>query len=152
MSYKGYNGDTVHDMWVDGMYGEGEYADDYSDGDYYARPPYSYVASPKLSLSEKIADFQHNIEKLKGRIASLNAKARNLEQLLSNPNLDKPTRQKSEKNLIKARKKIEALDREVERVKSRVLPLIAQREHNRNVGVLWGCIVVAACIILCICL
>lgn len=91
--YGEYNGDTVHDMWVDYTYHEntGELSDWYgvgSDGGHLP-PRYSYGSNsnyqPTKSTSQLITECRSHITSNKAHIANLEAEIERTKKSIENP-------------------------------------------------------------------
>ena len=134
--WSGYNGDTVHDMWVDGMYGQDGYDDSYG----YTRNYGGYVPMKRKRRSE-LERARSRVESQMAVIKSYHRKIANVEAKLS--------RNPSDTNIMKRLHKLRRALAEEEARLPVLKEQLAQAEKKRTaklIKILIGLIIWTVCI------
>lgn len=140
MSWREYNGDTVHDMYVDGFYSNCE-SDSYSG---YDRPLYYAPGKPKPQKSTPVQICERKIGTLKDSIIRNKQRIRALEANLAI--LKEGTRRyrKALDRLILAKKQLETDTKKLEEQTARLARLKTEFKHRLIIGI----IIASICILI----
>lgn len=143
MSWSEYNGDTVHDMYVDGFYADCE-SDSYSG---YDHPLYYAPGTPKPQKSTPIQKCERKIGRLKGSIMRNNQRIRALEANLAT--LKEGTRRyrKILDRLTLAKKQVETDTKKLEEQMAKLVRLKTEFKRRLIIGIIIASICIPIIII-----
>lgn len=142
--YGEYNGDTVHDMWVDYTYDEyiGELG--YWNGDGGSpqrnRGGGYHSAPSKRSTSELIDGCRKRIARNESRIKGIEADIEQTKKSLENPNLSTKKIRSLQYVLENLPKTIAQYREAIEKDQAKLIPLLMKREKQRNLWTIGACI------------
>lgn len=138
--YGEYNGNTVHDMWVDYTYQE--YTGGSGGGSYGNHGGGYYDSRPrKKSVGEQIAMLRNHIKQNKERIERLEAQIEEVKKKLESPNLT-PHRAKSLENTIRISipNAIAGYKAKIQKDEDKLISLQMRREKGINAWTIILCI------------
>lgn len=139
-----YNGDTVHDMWVDYTYDEYTGKLGYWDGGGGNRRPQrgrdSRSSQRQKSTSELIEGCRKRIAKNESRIAGIEADIERIKKTLESPNLTSKKIKSLKLSLEDLPKAMDGHLKAIERDKAKLIPLLKKREKERNLLTIGICI------------
>lgn len=145
-----YNGDPMHDMYTDSMYGEGPhpFGEGRSGRASYGQTRYHYGSaggdSMKPTVDSKIARCEYRIKQERSRIANARGRAKSMKEWLSNPNLEAHLRERYVRKLKDIPAVIQNHQRKLDKLQEKLIQLTAEKEHDMNVAVIvWGLVITA---------
>ena len=139
--YGEYNGDTVHDMWVDYTYQE--YTGGSGGGSYGNHCGGYYGSQPrKKSVGEQMAMLRNRIKHNKERIERLEAQKEEVKKKLENPNLT-PRRAKSLEDAIRISitNALAGYEAKIQKDEDKLISLQIEHEKGINAWTIIFCVV-----------
>ncbi|MEE0978812.1 MAG: hypothetical protein UH625_05325 [Muribaculaceae bacterium] len=145
MSDDEYNGDTVHDMWVDYTFHQytGELDDWYGDSgnDGCSPPCYTSKYRPSKSTSQLIAECRNRINSYKANIADLEMEVERTRKSVDDPAVPPGKRKKMQKSLdVNFPNRLARYRQNIEKYEAQLTSLLMKREKARNRRTIGLCI------------
>lgn len=140
-----YNGDTMHDMWVDYTYDEytgelGYWNDGSGNGRRHNQGGDYRPYQRQKSTSERIEACRKRIAKNESRIAGIEADIERIKKSLDSPNLPSKEIRSLKLSLEGPPKAMEGPRKTIEKDKTKLIPLLMKREKERNLWTIGICI------------
>lgn len=142
--YGEYNGNTVHDMWVDYTYHEitGELSDWYGGrGGGHRQPRYRSDYKPAKSISRLINECKSRIGSHKANIANVEAEIERTRKSIENPAVNPRKKAQLQRLLdVNFPNLLASYRQKLEKDEAKLISLLIKREKERNVRTIGCCI------------
>lgn len=144
--YGEYNGDTMHDMWVDYTYHEniGEFNDWYGGGSGGGHRPHRYRSNyqPSKTISQLINDCKSRISSNKAKIAEIRTEIEFAKKSIENPTVAPEKKVQLQKMLDENfPNRLARYRKSIAKDEAKITSLLMKREEQRTLWTIGVCIV-----------
>lgn len=145
--YSEYNGDAVHDMWVDYTYQQNTGGGD--GGGYYLRQGGGYVAQ-EMSLSQQIRYCRMRIQSFKANLSFVDRERVRMESMVATGSGSQEEIAKAKRFLAKLPKRVAKTQRKLAAEETKLTELLIKRERQLDIVTICVCAIAVFVALICL--